>query len=294
MKTCLVGYTPDHAGQEALALARVMTAASGSALVVCSVVPEVWGHPSLTAVDKEYGDFLAEHSQKALDQARSQLADAANVRYIKYSATSATVGLTEAAKQEHADLIVLGSSRDGTSGRLSMGSVASEIMHLSEVPVAVAPRDYRVKKDVHLPRLTCAYSGSEEASGTVLEALGWATALGVPLRLVSFAVRDRQMYPSLVGYQAEKGVQAAWREQAQASLERVCKQLAGHVPPIGTAVAEGETWANALNHIEWEAGEVLALGSSRMGVLQRVFLGSNANKIMKASPVPVMVLPRIT
>ena len=292
MKTCLVGYTPDHAGQEALALARVMTATSGGAIIVCTVTPEVWGHPSLTAVDKEYADFLAEHSQAALDKARAQLGDTPNVRYIKYAASSATVGLTEAAKQENADIIVLGSSRDGMSGRLSIGGVADEIMHLSEVPVAVAPRDYRAKIGVQLPRLTCAYSGSVEASGTVLEALGLANALGVQLRLVSFAVRDRQMYPSLVGYQAEKGVQAAWREQANASLERVQKQLAGTIPPIEVAVAEGESWADALNSIEWEHGEVLALGSSRMGILQRVFLGSNANKIMKASPVPVMVLPR--
>ncbi|TDR30825.1 universal stress protein [Hydromonas duriensis] len=292
MKTCLVGYTPDYAGQEALALARMMTATSGSNLVVCTVVPEVWGHPSLAPVDKEYGDFLAQHAQATLDKARAQLADVANVRYIKFGASSATVGLTQAAKQEGADIIVLGSSRDGSSGRLSVGGVAGEIMHLAEVPIAMAPRDFRVKLGTQLPRLTCAYSGSEEASGTVLEALGIATELGVSLRLVSFAVRDRQMYPSLIGYQAEKEVQAAWREQARVSLERVCKQLAGHEPAIEIDVAEGETWEDALSSIEWEAGEVLALGSSRMGVLQRVFLGSNAKKIMKASPVPVMVLPR--
>lgn len=294
MKTCLVGYTPDYAGQEALSLARMMTASSGSNLVVCTVVPEIWGHPSLAPVDKEYGDFLAQHAQDTLDKARAQLGDLPNVRYIKFGARSATQGLTQAAKEENADIIVLGSSRSGSSGRLEVGTVAGEIMHLAEVPIAMAPRDYRAKLGTHLPRLTCAYSGSEEASGTVLEALGLATSLGVQLRLVSFAVRDRQMYPSLVGYQAEKEVQAAWREQARASLERVCKQLAGHAPPIDIDVAEGETWDDALSSIEWESGEVLVLGSSRMGVLQRVFLGSNAKKIMRASPVPVMVLPRIS
>lgn len=292
MKTCIVGFTPDHAGQEALALAKVMTATSGSKLIVCTVVPEAWGHPSLGAVDQEYANFLSEYLKDAHDKARKIIGDMPDVRYIRYGASSATVGITEAAKQENADIIVLGSSREGSAGRLSMGGVATEIMHLSEIPVAMAPRDYRVKKGVSMPRLTCAYSGAQEASGTVLEAVGLATEFGVPLRLVSFAVRDRQMYPSVIGYQAENGIQAVWREQAQASLERVQGQLSGNSTPVEIAVAEGETWTDAINSIEWEEGEVLALGSSRMGLLRRVFLGSNANKIMKASPVPVMVLPR--
>lgn len=295
MKTCLVGYTPDHAGQEALALAKSMTAHTGSSIVVCNITPGVWGHPSFgNSVDQEYGQFLDEHATKALDRARAQLGDMPNARFIKYGASSATVGLTEAAKQEGADVIVLGSSRSGSSGRLSMGSVSSEIMHVAEVPVAMAPRDYRTVQAAPISRLTCAYSGLEAASGTVLEALGMSTALGVPLRLVSFAVRDRQMYPSFVGYHAEEQIAAEWRIQAQAALERVSKQLAGHEPPVEISVAEGETWEDALSNLEWLSGEVLALGSSRMGVIQRVFLGSNAGKIMRASHVPVMVLPRIS
>lgn len=295
MKTCLVGYTPDYAGQEALALAVSLTAHSGSNIVVCTVIPEVWGHPSFgSSVDQDYGKFLAEHAANVLDQARAQLGDVPNARFIKYGASSATVGLTEAAKQEGADIIVLGSSRSGSTGRLSMGGVSSEIMHVAEIPVAMAPRDHRVKASPPISRLTCAYSGLEAASGTVLEALGMATALGVPLRLVSFAVRDRQMYPSLVGYQAERMIAAEWRIQAETTLERIREQLSGHEPPIEVAVAEGETWDDAMNHLDWLSGEVLALGSSRMGMLQRVFLGSNANKIMRASPVPVMVLPKVS
>lgn len=292
MKTCIVGYTPDHAGQEALALARMMTASSDSQLVICTVVPNAWGHPSATAVDQEYTQFLAQYAQDALDKARAAIQGVPNVRYIKYGANSVTVGLTDAAKQENADIMVIGSSRQGSSGRLSMGGVSTEIMHMAEIPVAMAPRDFRCLDKTPISRLTCAYSGLEAASGTVLEALGLANELGVPLRLVSFAVRDRQMYPFFSGYHLEREVVASWREQAQASLERIRTQLAGHKPEVEIAVAEGETWDDALNDLAWEAGEVLAIGSSRTGLIQRVFLGSNANKIMRASPVPIIVLPR--
>ena len=39
-------------------------------------------------------------------------------------------------------------------------------------------------------------------------------------------------------------------------------------------------------------GDLLVVGSSRHGPLARVFLGSTATKIVRASPVPVVVVPR--
>ena len=42
---------------------------------------------------------------------------------------------------------------------------------------------------------------------------------------------------------------------------------------------------------EWQDGEVLALGTSPRGDITRVFLGSRGTKIMRHSPVPVLVLP---
>ncbi len=293
MKVCLVGFTPDQAGEEALTLGRSLTMGTHLTLIVCTVIPEAWGHPSLASVDQEYSNFLTEYAQEALTKARALLKDVDGVRYIKYIARSATIGLTEAAKQENADIIILGSSHyQGTRGRLSLGSMSSEIMHLSELPVAIAPHGYSTDTVVPMSRITCAYSGLEAASGTVLEALDLATSLGVPLRLTSFAVRDRQMYPSLAGYNSERLVETAWREQAQASLERVLKQLPASEVAIEISVAEGENWDKALEQLDWKDGELLALGSSRMGVIARVFMGSNANKIFRASPVPVMVLPR--
>ena len=38
-------------------------------------------------------------------------------------------------------------------------------------------------------------------------------------------------------------------------------------------------------------GDVLVVGSSSGGVLARVFLGSNATRVVRHSPVPVIVVP---
>ena len=293
MNTVLVGYTQDQAGREALALGRLIAGRPGARLIVCTVVPEAWAHPSLGAVDQEYATYLAQHAQETLDSARALLEGTPDVEYLRHAARSVTAGLSGAAEQTGADVIVLGSSHGGTSGRLSLGSLSSELLHTSSIPVALAPRDYAAQAGQPITRLSCAYAGTEVSNSTVLEALRLATLLGVPLRLVAFAVRDRQMYPSLAGFKAENMIVDAWREQTGAALERLQQQLAGVVPPIQSVMADGEGWDAALSNVAWQPGEVLALGSSRMGVLKRVFLGSNASKIMRASPVPVLVLPKV-
>lgn len=293
MNTALVGYTQDASGQDALALGRLIARHSETRLVVCTVVPEAWAHPSLGAVDQEYATYLNEHAQETLESARAALEGVPNVEYLRHAAKSVTTGLSEAAAQTGADVIVLGSSHSGSSGRLSLGSMSSELLHLSSLPVALAPRDYADQVGQQITRLNCAYAGTEVSNSTVLEALRFASLLGVPLRLVAFAVRDRQMYPSLAGFKAENMIVDAWRERTGAALERLKEQLAGVTPPISSVMADGEGWDAALNSVEWQPGDVLALGSSRMGVLKRVFLGSNASKIMRSAPVPVLVLPKV-
>jgi nucleotide-binding universal stress UspA family protein len=61
---------------------------------------------------------------------------------------------------------------------------------------------------------------------------------------------------------------------------------------VETVVGRGETWAEALEDVEWDDGDVLVVGSSSIGPVARVFLGSRASKIVRHSPVPVVVVPR--
>lgn len=296
MKTCLVGYTPDESGEDALHFARTLARNQNLELVVCIVVPETWdeGRPSLATFDREYAAFVDNHASQALAQARQRLDGLPNVRYVRQVAHSAPQGLADAALQADAGLIVIGSARAGAPGRISLGGVASDLVHLSEVPVAIAPRAYAEQPEAPLQRLTCAYSGLDAAAETVRSALRLAGAIGTPLRLASFAVSDRQLMPVAIEHGSEDVLLQAWREQALAAQERMRQQVADSRVTVTGDVAIGDSWDEALHHIDWLPGEVMVLGSSRMGLLQRVFLGSNALKIVQASPVPVIVLPRVS
>lgn len=53
----------------------------------------------------------------------------------------------------------------------------------------------------------------------------------------------------------------------------------------------GHSWEEVLGKVSWIDGEILALGTSPGGGIRRVFLGSLSTKIIRNSPVPVLVLP---
>ena len=57
-------------------------------------------------------------------------------------------------------------------------------------------------------------------------------------------------------------------------------------------VGRGEDWDEALEEVEWDDADVLVVGSSSIGPIARVFLGSRSSKIVQHSPVPVVVVPR--
>ena len=291
----LVALSADRGGQEALALGRMLARTSGVNLTVCIVLPEVWGHPSLARVDAEYAAFLEQYAADALAGARRFLEeddeDPVQAEYVSKPAPSATEGLIGTAREKDASLVILGSARHGPLGRFTVGGVTGEMLHSSPVPVALSPRGHRPSSDARLRRITCSYAGSTRSRTAFDAAAQLSRRHSVPLRLASLIVRDRQMYPSNVGYDAERLVAEQWRRQALQAQEKAIAALPENTA-VETVIASGSDWEQALDSLRWQEGELLVVGSSRLGPVSRVFLGSNSAKIVRSSPVPVLVVPR--
>jgi nucleotide-binding universal stress UspA family protein len=128
------------------------------------------------------------------------------------------------------------------------------------------------------------------APGRVRGALGRAPdpEIDVQLRVASFGVRSATMYPPEIGTDIESEVTEQWREQMAEAQAALASQLD---PDTEYVVASGTSWWEALSSIDWTPNELLVLGSSSAGTLRRVFLGTNATKIIRHSPVPVLVVP---
>ena len=63
---------------------------------------------------------------------------------------------------------------------------------------------------------------------------------------------------------------------------------AGHAT---TEVASGKDVSTALEKLSWQDGEIAVVGSSRMAVPGRLFLGSTASRMLRLIPVPMIVVP---
>lgn len=278
-------------GPDALALGRVLAHSGEVDLRVCVVVPATWDHPSPARVDAEYAAFLRQYADDAIAEARTFLGEETRAEYVSTSAPSASEGLIAAAGETEASLVVLGSARHGPLGRYTPGGIANEMLHASPVPVALAPQGYHPPPGTRLRRVTCAFSGSTESRSAFDAAAQLSRRHGATLRLATFVVRNRQMYPSEVGYDAESAVANQWRTQAVRAQEAALAALPEGVAAEST-IADGRDWDDAVHSLPWEEGEVLVVGSSRLGAVARVFLGSNATKIVRHSPVPTVVIPR--
>jgi nucleotide-binding universal stress UspA family protein len=264
--TLVVGVAPDGRGAAALELAAMLARSTGEDVVLGAVVPSPW-LPGPARVDAEYQAELARTAQAALEEAQRHLPDASTQ---VVHARSVPAGLLELAEAHDAVALVLGPSS-------SLGSASDRLLHSSPVPLALAPRGFRCGGECPVRRVSAAYGGGDD--GLIAIAAREAERVGATLRVVSFAVHPRAPITAGVGQEADRAIAAQWDEAIRATIP-------------DSVVGHGATWEEALADVEWEDGDVLVVGSSSIGPVARVFLGSRAAKIVRHAPVPVVVVPR--
>lgn len=289
----VVGVDPAHRSASALHLAAMLARSMGTGLIVAAVVPPAWP-TTAGAADAEWRGYTRENANSALDHAAAVLGGSAPAEYLLHEAPSARRGLVELAEQRAASLIVVGSAGDSRPGRIALGSASDTLLHASPVPVAIAPRGYRTEEDARVSRVTAAYRGTGASADLVFGAAELAASVDADLRVASFAVVPRDSGTSGAGLDAEVAIADTWAadvEEHAASVVRQVSELPDAPEIDDVAVGRGETWDAAMADIGWEAGELLVVGSSTLGPIARVFLGSHAAKILRHSPVPVVVVP---
>ncbi|GAA0900472.1 universal stress protein [Pseudonocardia zijingensis] len=292
--TLLVGIPRDERAAAAVHLGVLLARSLDEDLLVCTVVPPPWP-PGMGRVDAEYQAYLDRDAQEAIERARELMPADLSVTYQVRRARSTPTGLVEVAEEHDARLIVLGSSAAGVLGRVAFGSVAHRLLHTSPVPVGLGPRGFRCRADARVRRVTAAFGATEGADELVVAVAGVAARAGAALRVASFAVRPRTPLTAGVGSRAEDAVAVEWAADVARAQQAVLDGV-GRLPrrPSSTeaVVGHGIDWASAIEDIGWEEGDLLAVGSSTAGPLERVFIGSRSSRIVRHSPVPVVVLPR--
>lgn len=294
--TFIVGYSPWHEDVGVLDLAAQLARPQGQSLRVVIVVPAGWPTPVAGSTDRDFEQWAAQEGAAGVEQAKAVLAAnspdiAAEVVWLAGRSVPQT--LLEQAQEHGGKVIVVGSASHGATGHITLSSKTDRLLHSSPVPVVVAPRGYRPAKNSRITRATCAFRGDGASRRTLTKTAEICRDTHSALRVVTFGVRGRRMYPPTVSG-AEQMVLESWMTagaQAQAEALAQLKADDGLPKTVESTTAVGRSWPDAMDDLEWHREDLLVVGSSSARTLSQIFLGSSAAKIVRHSPVPVIVVP---
>ncbi|MDQ2849708.1 universal stress protein [Dermatophilaceae bacterium Sec6.4] len=288
--TIVIGLAPGTKGHAALQLGAVLARSRAEDLVVATVVKAPWP-PDPFQGDREYLAYQEQVAKTAVEQARTYLGAAPlGVEYVVHRARSVSTGLLQIVEGRQVSMVVLGSSSTGVLGQVMLGAVTERLLHSADLPTVIAPRGYRASSSTELTRVSVAFGRADHDSALLTRAARRAHDFGSTLRVVCFAVRPMAGANEAVELDAEQSVVDQWRHRLEAD---VASTMGAVTDDVSTQVVlgEGATWDAAIQDVEWTHGDLLVVGTSS-GPLSRFFLGSHAAKIVRNSPVPVLLLPR--
>lgn len=281
----VVGYAPDRRGADAVRLASTLAANRGARLDVIAVLP--LEHYDSLSPDRSYQLELERQAHEWLEQALDFVPAGITATGHVRRAESVAEGLIAAAVDpelgESAAAIAIGATHRGIQGRFTLGSVASGLLHAAPVPVALPPAGYPGHPTV--TRVTCAIGNREGAQALLEVAIDSAAGRAVPLRLMSLvavgaaeSARDR-----LLVQEAEL--------HAGALVERASVDLPAE-STVTSVIGRGRSLEEAVQTLEFEPSEIVLVGSSRLAGPRRLFIGASARRMLRALPVPMIVVPR--
>ena len=281
----IIGYDPEHRGDDVLRLGRVFADVLGAHPIVVTAKP--W--PNQLEDTQTQQRRVEDSLEEEFGAVHNELAD---FGVETKAVVSAYAGLTlNDLAEEHGEarLIVIGSSHHGPLGRTLIGDVGESLMQGAPCAVAVAPRGYGSRRQHGLQHIAVAYDGSDESQTALATAIGLAGRCHAELTVL--AVADYPHY----GYATTYMVLAAGqptdpgREEKRRQLDLAAARIPAGIPHetrllIGKA---GRELADLSGDFD-----LLITGSRGYGPVRRTLLGSTTRKLMRGAACPVLVLPR--
>jgi nucleotide-binding universal stress UspA family protein len=198
------------------------------------------------------------------------------------------VGVTRALQnvvdEEHASLVVVGSSKRGVLGQAVPGTTAQRVINRSACPVVVVPRGYDAPKQ--LTTIGVAFVPTPEGRRALHEAATIAQMSDADLRVLSVVKPG-------IGADASAGparaAAARNRAQLEATLTAAIAELADGVRATSEVLVDdpARALANVSQHLD-----LLVMGSRGYGPGLAVLRGGVSRRVTMKARCPVLVVPR--
>lgn len=288
----LVAWHPNASGNEALEFAAWLCRTTPTVVRTVTIVVRPW--LTLSKLSSNYEKQLAKEAHRAKAQAKKALTAAGVPEecwdrpvHTLVDGSSQPALLNEQAAEFNASLILFGSQGAAQKGSFRANSTVEALLHSSPYALGLTPRGPKLAKH-GVKRLTVAFTSMQPEEDTLATAVNLATRLDVPMRVLAILREDVDTPTSL-----QSELQHSSREDALSFLDKLHDEIVDKHQnmSIETELAYGPNVADAMETPRWKKGDLLLIGSTPIGALERVFVGSAAGEILRNIKTPAIVIP---
>jgi nucleotide-binding universal stress UspA family protein len=279
-----VGVNFRPSGRDAVALANMLGRPNGAELLLIAVHQE----PLLPMILPAGTNWKSQQNaaRQTLIETRDSLAPEALIT------VQADVlmwrALRHVVRQEHRDLLVVGSGRGAVPGHVRLGADAGDLMAHLECPLAIAPCGMAERSNHSLARVAVGFDGEPESAPALELAASLAMAAGAELH-VRAVVDDRDR-----GGLATEELLVAEDGLGDKRVSSLYERALAAVRDMGTraTVDVGRGRPTAILSELGDHVDLLVIGSGRSARAGRVALGSTGTSLVHDAPYPILVVPR--
>ncbi|MEW6268721.1 MAG: universal stress protein [Thermodesulfobacteriota bacterium] len=280
-------FSPDAAA--ALDWARALAAERGARIVLAhAVMVTTPPAPEYLPIEERFWSALGDEARKQLDALAASLRAQGLAVETELTIEPVVAHVLEVAARQRADVIVAGTRGLTRWKRVVLGSVAARLVRTAGCPVVTVRADeQRAPRPVRTILVPTDFSDdAARAAGAAATLLG--TSPGRRLVLL-----HAYRYPAVFG-SAPAIVLAHAIERLVADTERAVEEIAARLRGQGTVVesraVEGPPWQVILEHAQEVDADLIAMGTHGRSGLDRLLLGSTAERVLSAAPCPVLTV----
>lgn len=203
---------------------------------------------------------------------------------------AAAPALLNYAAEHDIDLIVMGTHGRRGVRRLLMGSVTEEVVRLSFCPVLTIRRGKGSEEEIPLDSILVPVDFSEHARAALRHAKALGNLLGA--RLDVLHVVEENLHPAFYGPTVHSiyDIDPDLDEKALAHLKDFYQRTEGPGTEVTFAVRSGHAVQEIMRFAEEEGNNLIVIGTHGLTGIERFFLGSVAEKVVRRAPCPVFTV----
>lgn len=276
---------PCPEGQDAAVLGETLREALGADLMLVTIEPDL-----PVVVPGLERDTLRRQAETMLRGTRD--AHAPGARLAVDRDLSIARGLKRLIRTHHRDLLVVGSSRHGPVGQVSLGASTRQLLDDLHGSLAIAPRGLHDQGKLRLRRIAVGYDGGDESCAALATGAAIAAASGADLTVCS--VIDDHVPAFGWPYVWLGDILEAWKDLLQdqeRSLRNQVHNALASLPVTPQVEIRRDRPAHALAALSQEV-DLMVIGSRRWGALARLVLGGTGERLVHGAHCSLLIVPR--